>query len=79
MKDTVLDSTVQEQTPPEGTDAQTEPVTEPTPELSDHDKLMLQVTYNEAEKALLSETAAKMKGLRITYYADKGMTKTVTG
>lgn len=77
MKDTVLDSTVQEQTPPEGTEAQTEPVTEPTPELSDHDKLMLQVTYNEAEKALLSETAAKMKGLRITYYADKGMTKTV--
>lgn len=77
MKETVLDSTAQEQTTPEVTEAPTEPVTEPTPELSDHDKLMLLLSYSEAEKALLSETAAKMSGLRITCYADKGMTQTV--
>lgn len=56
--------------------AETEPETQPA--LSEHDKLMIQLGYNKAEKAALAETAVRMTGLRATYYADRAMTETVS-
>jgi hypothetical protein len=56
----------------------TEPVSEPETEaVLDHDGLMALLDYNEAEKAILAETAERMSGLRITYYADKAATQAV--
>ena len=57
------------------TEAETEPETE-APVL-DHDSLMALLDYNEQEKAILAETAERMSGLRVTYYADKAATKAI--
>lgn len=84
-EDTVMDTTAEPTAPAESlpdteapSEAPTEEVTEPETELSEHDKLMAELGYSEAEKAILAETAVKMSGLRATYYADKNMTQTVS-
>ena len=78
-EDTVMDTT-SEQTPPAetlpATEAPTEAETEP--EMSAHDRLMMELDYNEAEQAILAETAVQMSGLKATYYADTAMTQAVS-
>ena len=58
-----------------GTETLSEPETE-APVL-DHDSLMALLDYSEQEKAILAETARRMSGLRITYYADKAATQVI--
>ena len=63
---------------PETTAPETEAETPPSePPMSEHDTLMQSLAYNEAERAILSETAKKMAGLRVTYYADAAATQAV--
>ena len=65
------------------TTPETAPVTEAVTEaetdvlLSDHDRLMASLAYNEEEQKILAETARKMSGLRVTYYADSAATQVV--
>ena len=52
-----------------------EPETEPA--VLSHDELMAMLDYNQQEKAILAETAERMQGLRITYYADQAATQVI--
>ena len=63
---------------PETDSPETEAETTPAePTISEHDALMQLLAYNEAERAILAETAKKMVGLRVTYYADDEATQAV--
>ena len=50
---------------------------ETAPAVLSHDELMDLLDYSEQEKAILEETAKRMSGLRVTYYADKAATQAV--